>query len=585
LKYINEIVTWRKIVSESQQLKIQLKELKNQLASERQTNKLLKKKVLQALIGGKGAAQCHADRKICEVERARAEMAGRVKSLFLENVSHEIRSSMFGLMGMTELVLDTELSPLQRGFLEMVDSSVERLMVVVNEVLDFSQIENGELELAAEDFHLKQSLDHHLYVLSQSAQNKGLLFDCRVKPSVPSHIHGDPARLAQVLTNLVNNAIKFTDNGAVSITIDNHGYDQHKKLLLSIEVRDSGCGVEPEKLAHINHYFKQQMQRHVAFPLSLGSTGLGLTVSSQLVKLMGGEIVADSDEKGSTFRFILPFTEVADYPGLEEKANQTFENITEESSYVLQGARVVLAEDEHITQVLIETVLKKLGVDVTSVSNGEAAVKLALSGDFQLVLMDIQMDGLDGLEATRKIRDFERKSGGHIPVVALTAMAMAGDREKCLQAGMDDYLAKPVERAEMVAVLNRLLTSRALVVDSDPESQHIFVRTLIESGWQVTIAESRRLAMYEACLAHFELIIFDIDNPSLEGLEAVKTLRKLEEYSGQRARIIGLGTPLRELKPKLSGVDSLLQRPLTREDIIREIGAPAGGRAARDKDQ
>jgi signal transduction histidine kinase/CheY-like chemotaxis protein len=585
LKYINEIVTWRKIVSESQQLKIQLKELKNQLASERQTNKLLKKKVLQALIGGKGAAQCHADRKICEVERARAEMAGRVKSLFLENVSHEIRSSMFGLMGMTELVLDTELSPLQRGFLEMVDSSVERLMVVVNEVLDFSQIENGELELAAEDFHLKQSLDHHLYVLSQSAQNKGLLFDCRVKPSVPSHIHGDPARLAQVLTNLVNNAIKFTDNGAVSITIDNHGYDQHKKLLLSIEVRDSGCGVEPEKLAHINHYFKQQMQRNVAFPLSLGSTGLGLTVSSQLVKLMGGEIVADSDEKGSTFRFILPFTEVADYPGLDEKANQTFENITEESSYVLEGARVVLAEDEHITQVLIETVLKKLGVDVTSVSNGEAAVKLALSGDFQLVLMDIQMDGLDGLEATRKIRDFERKSGGHIPVVALTAMAMAGDREKCLQAGMDDYLAKPVERAEMVAVLNRLLTSRALVVDSDPESQHIFVRTLIESGWQVTIAESRRLAMYEACLAHFELIIFDIDNPSLEGLEAVKTLRKLEEYSGQRARIIGLGTPLRELKPKLSGVDSLLQRPLTREDIIREIGAPARGRAARDKDQ
>ena len=176
----------------------------------------------------------------------------------------------------------------------MVGASVDRLLMVVNEVLDFSRIETGELELQPEDFNLKESLDHDLYVHNLSAVKKNLQLVCTVEPDVPAHIHGDPARLVQIVTNLVNNAIKFTTSGGVYITIENSGYDGDNNILLRVSVRDTGCGISPENLEMINRYFKEKVQRSVALPLALGTTGLGLTVSSQLVKLMGGEIGAES---------------------------------------------------------------------------------------------------------------------------------------------------------------------------------------------------------------------------------------------------------------------------------------------------
>ena len=227
----------------------------------------------------------------CEVDLVKAELSGRVKSVFLENVSHEIRSSMNGIVGMTELVLETELSADQRQYLEMVGSSVDRLLVVVNEVLDFSRIETGELELEPEDFSLKESLDHDLYVLNLSARKKDLELVCSIKPDVPAYVHGDSARLVQIVTNLVNNGIKFTASGGVYITIENSGYDTDNNIFLRFSIRDTGCGIAPDKLELINQYFKQKTQPHVALPLSLGTTGLGLTITSQLVKLMGGESV------------------------------------------------------------------------------------------------------------------------------------------------------------------------------------------------------------------------------------------------------------------------------------------------------
>lgn len=552
-------------------LQRQVEELQKQLARQKKNNELLKKRAVQAIINGKRAEQAVSERGDSEAGVARAELASRVKSVFLENVSHEIRSSMNGIIGMTNLVLETELSPEQRLYLEMVSSSVDRLLVVVNEVLDFSRIETGELEIESEDFNLKESLDHDLYVLNLAAQKKDITLTCTVDPDVPAFVHGDPNRLVQILTNLVHNGIKYTEKGGVAIRIENRGYNAHSSLLLRFSVVDTGCGIAPEKLDLISHYFKHRTDAPVSMPLSVGTTGLGLTVSSQLVKLMGGEIGVESGSGGSTFWFDLPFKEVADILSFEEKTNSTLENIAENVTYALKGAKILLAEDEHINRLLIETILTQLSVDVTSVDNGRDAVKEACSGKYQLVLMDVQMEEMDGLEATRAIRKYERKHGGHLDIIALTAQAMPGDREKCLQAGMDDYLPKPLERNQLIEVLAKFLTRRALVVDGDPVSQGIVVRTLIEAGWQVTIAETRRSAMYEASLSHFDLILLDVSTPQLESLKAAKILRQLEEYSGQRALILGVGeengfAPLQE-----GGFDAYLARPVTEDKILKQL--------------
>ena len=558
-------------MAEIEKLQQQIEELRAQLAKQKRTSELLKKRAVQAILNGESAEQEAAEHRNCEAGLVRAEVASRVKSVFLENVSHEIRSSMNGIIGMTNLVLETELSPEQRLYLEMVSSSVDRLLVVVNEVLDFSRIETGELLIEPEDFSLKESLDDDLYVLKLTAQEKNISLTCSIAPEVPAYVHGDPARLVQILTNLVNNAIKYTNQGAVSIRIENCGYDRGNCLRLKFIVEDTGSGIAPEKLELISHYFKQKVVPNVSLPLSVGTTGLGLTVCSQLVKLMGGEIAVESGPGGSTFSFELPFKEVSDIQSLEEKANTALESITESGTPILRGAKVLLAEDEPINRMLIETILKQQGVQVTAVDNGEAAVKEAYSGAYRMVLMDVQMEGMDGLEATREIRKHERKHGGHVDIVALTAQAMPGDREKCLQAGMDDYLAKPLEKTQLLEVIAKFLTNRALVVDGDPISQNVLVRTLIESGWQVILAETRRSAMYEASLSHFDLIVLDVFTPQLESLKVVKLIRQLEEYSGQRAMIIGVGDTEKVEALQDYGFDGSMVRPVTKEKILKHL--------------
>lgn len=555
-------------MSDIEKLEKRIKKLEAELVEQKQTNKLLKKRAVQAIVGTRNVQLCEADRKECEAGLVRAELSSRVKSVFLENVSHEIRSSMSGIVGMTDLVLETELSKEQRLYLEMVGSSVDRLLVVVNEVLDFSRIETGEIEFEAEDFNLKQSLDHDLYVMSQSAQDKGLELECTVAPDVPTHVHGDWARLIQIVTNIVNNGIKFTDKGSVSVTIENDGYDSENNLKLKFGVQDTGCGIAAEKIEQISHYFKQEIKPNIPLPLSIGTTGLGLTVTSQLVKLMGGEIGVESDGNGTRFWFVLPYQEVADFAALEEKTTETVANIQEEATYALRGAKVLLAEDEYINRVLIEKVLEQLGVEVCSVASGKEAVEEACSGKHEFIFMDIQMEEVDGLEATKRIRSYEKKHGGHIPIVALTAHAMAGDREKCLRAGMDEYLRKPVDSKELLAVLTEYLTSRALVVDSDVESKNIFVKNLVESGWQVTIAETKRSAMYEASLNQFDLIILDTSSPEIQGLEAAKTIRRLEQYTGQRAKIISLDEGSSQTTLVGDEFDGTIVRPATREKLL-----------------
>jgi signal transduction histidine kinase/DNA-binding response OmpR family regulator len=549
-------------VSTTEKLEKQIKELQTQLARQKRTCEVLKKRAVQAIVNGQKRLDAVVPTATPEDAPTLAEQASRVKSVFLENVSYEIRSSMNGIVGMTSLALETELNEEQRVYLEMVASSVNRLLLVVNEILDFSKIETGELEIRTEDFGLKECLDHDLYLLNLAAQQKGITLTCSIDSDVPALVHGDPLRLVQVVTNLVTNAIKYTRQGEVAVRIENAGYDHRNRLLLRFWVTDSGCGIAPDKLTQITTYFKQQVIPHTPQSLCIGTTGLGLTISAQLVKLMGGEITVSSGEAGSVFCFLLPFREAADISGYTGMADDRLDSLEGNLFFAFKGKKVLLAEDEFINRTLIETMLSNFGIEVTSVEDGQHAVAAACGGDYDLVLMDVQMPGMDGLEATRRIRSHERSDGTHQSIVALTALAMPGDREKCLQAGMDDYLAKPVEREELLDILTRFLTSRALVMDGDPVSQHLLVQTLIEEGWRVTIAETRRSVMYEASLSHFSLIILDLAPPRAEGLEAVRQIRELETYSGQRAVIVGLGG---EAAPgELPGhlLDGQLTRPL-----------------------
>ena len=242
---------------------------------------------------------------------------------------------------------------------------------------------------------------------------------------------------------------------------------------------------------------------------------------------------------------------------------------------MLHGANVLLAEDEPISRILIETLLEQAGLQADVAENGKQAVKMALTGKYQAVLMDVQMPVMDGLDATREIRNHEREGGGHLPIIALTAHAMHGDREKCLQAGMDDYLTKPLGKIELFDVLTRYLTSTALVVDGDPDSQQMIVEYLIESGWRVTIAETGRSAMYEASLSPFDLILLDTEMAQGDGVETARIIRRLEEYSGRRALILGIeGTGANstlEKKYRESGVDAFIERPIELEELKNHL--------------
>jgi signal transduction histidine kinase/CheY-like chemotaxis protein len=558
-------------VVEIEKLQQQVEDLKKQIVREKKTTTILKKRVFVAAmkarsvgdraVYGKPGRQYHLD----------TDPSTHVKSTFLEGVSHEIRSSMNGIAGMTGLVLETELTKEQRQYLEMVNSSVDRLLSVVNQILDYSKIESGELDLKRENFELKESLDHDLYLLRLTAQRKNIELSCHIAPNVPAYINGDPERLIQVIRNLVNNGIKFTSEGSVTIKIENDGYDSDNHLQLKFIITDTGCGIGKKNQEAISRYFKQKAQNRPAHPLVMGATGMGLTVVSQLVGIMGGEVGFESGPSGSTFWFTIPVQEVADYSIIEKQGGGVFEGIQKTKSYALKGAKILLAEDEHITRVLIQTILRQLDVEVTCTESGKKAVEEGCRGGYDVVLMDIQLEEMDGLDATREIRNFEKEKGGHLPVIALTAMAMPGDREKCLQAGMDDYLSKPVEREHLVDMLSKHLTNNALVVVSEVDRQQIVVRTLVESGWQVTIAETKRTAMYEASLSHFDLIVFDIATPELKSLEAVKIIRQLEEYSGQRAIIMGVGCDKNGGKRLDYGVDSIIDGLLTEDKIKAQL--------------